>query len=126
VSSSTETETGKVEDAFLPVHLSADPEFERRESKVSWQSPWMSHAPGHGEQPARAPRRDRSGSTGTQAELASRTKDEFLAILGHELRNPLAPMMTALTPVADEGVACPSWRSWRGGSRHADSGWSTT
>jgi signal transduction histidine kinase len=31
-----------------------------------------------------------------QAELASRTKDEFLAMLGHELRNPLAPILTAL------------------------------
>ena len=30
------------------------------------------------------------------AESASRAKDEFLAILGHELRNPLAPIMTAL------------------------------
>jgi len=30
------------------------------------------------------------------AEQANRAKDEFLAILGHELRNPLAPIVTAL------------------------------
>src|SRR5690606_15550182 len=29
-------------------------------------------------------------------EQASRAKDEFLAILGHELRNPLSPIVTAL------------------------------
>jgi signal transduction histidine kinase/ActR/RegA family two-component response regulator len=31
-----------------------------------------------------------------EAESASRTKDEFLAMLGHELRNPIAPIQTAL------------------------------
>jgi CheY-like chemotaxis protein len=32
----------------------------------------------------------------TQAEAANRAKDEFLAMLGHELRNPLSPILTAL------------------------------
>ena len=31
-----------------------------------------------------------------QAESANRAKDEFIAMLGHELRNPLAPIQTAL------------------------------
>ena len=31
-----------------------------------------------------------------EAEAATRTKDQFLAMLGHELRNPLAPISTAL------------------------------
>src|SRR6201999_2510855 len=30
------------------------------------------------------------------AEAANRAKDEFLAMLGHELRNPLAPILTAV------------------------------
>src|SRR6185369_15617302 len=34
-----------------------------------------------------------------QAEAANRAKDEFLALLGHELRNPLAPIVTALSPM---------------------------
>ena len=32
-----------------------------------------------------------------EAEAASRAKDEFLALLGHELRNPLAPIVTSLS-----------------------------
>jgi len=31
-----------------------------------------------------------------QAEQANRAKDEFLALLGHELRNPLSPIVTSL------------------------------
>lgn len=38
----------------------------------------------------------RSEHARTEAEKANRTKDQFLAVLGHELRNPLAPALTAL------------------------------
>ncbi|TFW35664.1 ATP-binding protein [Massilia horti] len=38
------------------------------------------------------------------AENASRAKDEFIAMLGHELRNPLAPIMTALEVMKLRGI----------------------
>jgi len=37
------------------------------------------------------------------ARAASRAKDEFLAMLGHELRNPLAPILTALQLMKQKG-----------------------
>ncbi|HEX7836797.1 MAG TPA: ATP-binding protein, partial [Kofleriaceae bacterium] len=40
--------------------------------------------------------RRRAKRAEAEAEAANRAKDEFLAILGHELRNPLAPILTAL------------------------------
>ncbi|MGZ6125155.1 MAG: ATP-binding protein, partial [Myxococcales bacterium] len=39
------------------------------------------------------------------AEAANRAKDEFLAMLGHELRNPLAPILTAMQILQLKGVA---------------------
>ena len=40
--------------------------------------------------------RQRVEGANRDAENANRAKDEFLAMLGHELRNPLAPILTAL------------------------------
>jgi signal transduction histidine kinase/ActR/RegA family two-component response regulator len=40
-----------------------------------------------------------------EAASANRAKDEFLAMLGHELRNPLAPMVTALQLMRMRGRA---------------------
>jgi signal transduction histidine kinase/DNA-binding response OmpR family regulator len=40
-----------------------------------------------------------------EAEAANRAKDEFLAILGHELRNPLAPILTAMQILQLKGLA---------------------
>ena len=39
------------------------------------------------------------------AESANRAKDEFLAMLGHELRNPLSPILTALQLMQLRGEA---------------------
>jgi signal transduction histidine kinase len=39
------------------------------------------------------------------AESANRMKDEFLAMLGHELRNPLSPMSTALEVMRLRGMS---------------------
>ncbi len=38
----------------------------------------------------------RADAARAEAEAATRAKDEFLAMLGHELRNPLAPVLNAL------------------------------
>ncbi len=38
----------------------------------------------------------RADAARAEAEAADRAKDDFLAMLGHELRNPLAPVLTAL------------------------------
>ncbi len=38
------------------------------------------------------------------AELANRTKDDFLAMVGHELRNPLSPILIALELMRLKGV----------------------
>jgi len=56
---------------------------------------------------AAAADRDRAAAQITQAlraaEDANRSKDQFLAMLGHELRNPLAPISTAVQLMALKG-----------------------
>lgn len=49
--------------------------------------------------------RDQMNRLREVAEAANRAKDEFLAMLGHELRNPLAPILTALQLLKLRGVA---------------------
>jgi signal transduction histidine kinase/ActR/RegA family two-component response regulator len=41
----------------------------------------------------------------SDAEAANRAKDDFMAMLGHELRNPLAPIVTAVELMALRGTA---------------------
>lgn len=43
----------------------------------------------------------------TQAEEATLAKDRFMAMLGHELRNPLSPIVTALELLRHRGVWSP-------------------
>ncbi|MCC2669352.1 MAG: Chemotaxis protein methyltransferase CheR [Armatimonadetes bacterium] len=45
-----------------------------------------------------------------EAERANRSKDEFLAMLGHELRNPLSPIVTALELMRRRGQS--DTREW--------------
>ena len=46
---------------------------------------------------------ERAEEARVEAEAANRAKDEFLAMLGHELRNPLAPILTALELMTMKG-----------------------
>ena len=46
----------------------------------------------------------RADAARADAEAADRAKDDFLAMLGHELRNPLAPALTALHLMEMRGV----------------------
>jgi signal transduction histidine kinase len=46
----------------------------------------------------------RAEAARAEAEAANRTKDEFLAMLGHELRNPLSPIVTAVALLKMRGL----------------------
>src|ERR1700689_1010294 len=45
------------------------------------------------------------GKAAEQSAKASRAKDEFLAMLGHELRNPLAPIVMSLELARLKGLS---------------------
>ena len=88
--------------------LSADEDrFERVDGSVQWvrweTRPWYDGAGAIGgiiiaaeEVTEHHRAREAVEAAREEAERANRAKDEFLAMLGHELRNPLAPIMTAL------------------------------
>ena len=60
---------------------------------------------------------------------ADRRKDEFLATLAHELRNPLAPIRNALHLMRQPATATARWRRsgrWPSGRWSTWPGWSTT
>jgi signal transduction histidine kinase/FixJ family two-component response regulator len=46
----------------------------------------------------------RAAAARAEAESSNRAKDEFLAMLGHELRNPLSPIVTALQLLRQRGL----------------------
>ena len=48
--------------------------------------------------------RERLAEARHEAERANAAKDEFLAMLGHELRNPLSPILTALQLLQMRGI----------------------
>lgn len=48
--------------------------------------------------------REQAEAARERAEAAGRLREEFLAMLGHELRNPLAPIVTALHIIAQRGT----------------------
>ena len=50
--------------------------------------------------------RKRLEALAADAAAASRAKDEFVAMLGHELRNPLSPILTALQLSPDNSKLC--------------------
>jgi signal transduction histidine kinase len=81
--------------------LRCDPKrpFEEREMSVAVEFGRRSAMAVENARLYAAAQRDRAA-----AEEASRTKDQFLAVLGHELRNPLAPIVTALRFMAIRGA----------------------
>ena len=56
----------------------------------------------------RARLHDATEAARAEAERASRAKDDFLAMLGHELRNPLSPILTAVQLMRARGEASSS------------------
>jgi signal transduction histidine kinase/CheY-like chemotaxis protein len=56
----------------------------------------------------------------TEREEADRRKDEFLATLAHELRNPLAPIRNSLNLLRLSGAAPPSVQVWEMMNRQVD------
>jgi PAS domain S-box-containing protein len=82
----------------------------RDTGSMSWTAAtWCATAPGGGAHHRLHPGRDQLRAAERSLRETDRRKDEFLAVLAHELRNPLAPISSALAimrraPVGAEAV----------------------
>ena len=87
---------------LLQVQPGADAERGRRGLRADGRR-GRHHAAGGGARSVEQAHAEREELLGDLA-AASRAKDEFLAMLGHELRNPLAPILTALQLMTLRGI----------------------